>query len=58
MVICYVMLCILCLKSTHKNSLYKTNKHRLVDITLTPGDQMWSLAVVAAAAATTYSDEV
>ena len=38
--LCYVMLCILCLKSTHKNSLYKTNKHRLVDVTLTPGDQM------------------
>ena len=34
----------------------KTNKYRLIDATLTPGDQMLSLA--AAVAATTYSDEV
>ena len=27
-------------------------------VMLTPGQQIWSLAVVAAAAATTYSDEV
>ena len=56
--LCYIMLCILYLKSTHKNSLQKTNKYRLIDATLTPGDQVWSLAVVATAAATTYSDEV
>ena len=57
----YVMLCMLCilyLKSTHKNSLQKTNKYRLIDATLTPGDQVWSLAVVTTTAATTYSDEV
>ena len=55
--LCYVMLCILYLKSMHK-IVYnkKTNKYRLIDATLTPGDQMWSLAAVAAA--TTYSDEV
>ena len=52
------MLCILYLKSTRKNSLQKTNKYRLIDPTLTPGDQAWSLAVVATAAAITYSDEV
>ena len=52
------MLCILYLKSTHKNSLQKTNKYRLIDATLTPGDQVLSFAVVAIAAATTYSDEV
>ena len=56
--VCYVMLCILYLKSTHKNSLQKTNKYRLIDATLTPGDQVWSLAVVTTTAATTYSDEV
>ena len=56
--LCYVMLCILYLKSTHKNSLQKTNKYRLIDATLTPGDQVWSLAVVTTTAATTYSDEV
>ena len=52
------MLCILYLKQTHKNSLQKINEYRLIDATLTPGDQVWSLAVVATAAATTYSDEV
>ena len=52
------MLCILYLKSTHKNSLQKTNKYRLIDAKLTPGDQVWFLAVVATDAATTYSDEV
>ena len=52
------MLCILYLKSTHKNGLQKTNKYRLIDATLTPGDQVWSLPVVATAAATAYSDEV
>ena len=52
------MLCILYLKSTHKNGLQKTNKYRLIDATLTPGDQVWSLGVVATAAATAYSDEV
>ena len=35
----------------------KTNKYRLIDATLTPGDQMWCLVAIAAAA-TTYSDEV
>ena len=34
----------------------KTNKYRLIDATLTPGDQIWCLAAVVAAA--TYSDEV
>ena len=34
----------------------KTNKYRLIDATLTPGEQMWSLAAVVVAA--TYSDEV
>ena len=57
-VLCYFMLYILYLKSNHKNSLQKTNKHRLIDTTLTPGDQVWFLAAVAIAAATTYSDEV
>ena len=52
------MLYILYLKSTHKNNLQKTNKYRLIDAILTPGDQVWPLAVVATAAATTYSDEV
>ena len=52
------MLCIVYLKSTHKNSLQKPNKYRLIDATLTPEDQVWSLAVVATATATTYSDEV
>ena len=52
------MLCILYLKSTHKNSLQKTNKYRLIDAILTPGDQVWSLAVVTTTVATTYSDEV
>ena len=28
------------LRSTHKNSLPKTNKYRLIDATLTPGDQI------------------
>ena len=56
--LCYVMLCIFYLKSTHKNSLRKTNKYRLIDAKLNPGDQVWSLAGVNAAAATTYSDEV
>ena len=55
---CYVMLCILYLKSTHKNSLQKTNEYRLIGATLTPGDQVWSLVVVTTTAATTYSDEV
>ena len=51
------MLYILYLKSMHKIvSKKKTNKYRLIDATLTPGDQMWCLADVAAA--TTYSDEV
>ena len=51
------MLCLLYLKSMHK-IVYnkKTNKYRLIDATLTPGDQMWCLAAVTAA--TTYSDEV
>ena len=52
------MLCILYLRSTHKNSLQKTNKYRLIEATLTPGDQIWSLVTVATATATTYSDEV
>ena len=52
--LCYVMLCILYLKPTHENSLLKISKYRLIDATLTLGDQIWSLA----AAATTYSDEV
>ena len=56
--LCYVMLCIIYLKSNHKNSLQKTNKYWLTDATLTPGDQVWSLAVVTTTAATTYSDEV
>ena len=59
--LCYVILCILYLKSIHKNSLQKTNKlinYRLIDATLTPVDQIWSPTAVAAAAATTYSDEV
>ena len=43
----YVMLYILYLKSTHKNSLQKTIKYRLIDATLTTEDQVWSLAVVA-----------
>ena len=58
MVSCYVMLCILFLKLTHKNSLQKTNEYRLIDATLNPGHQVSSLAVVATAAATIYSDEV
>ena len=51
------MLCILYLKSMDK-IVYnkKTNKYRLIDATLTPGDQIWCLA--AAVAAATYSDEV
>ena len=53
-----MLLCILFLKSTHKNSLQKTNKYRLFDATLTPEDQIWSLTVVTTATATTYSDEV
>ena len=55
--LCYVMLRILYLKSMHK-IVYnkKANKYRLIDATLTPGDQLWCLAVVIAAA--TYSDEV
>ena len=59
--LCYVILCILYLKSIHKNSLQETNQlinYRLIDATLTPGDQIWSPTAVAAAAATTYSDEV
>ena len=52
------MFCILHLKSTHKNSLQKINKYRVIDATLTPGDQVWFLAVVTTTAATTYSDEV
>ena len=56
--LCYIMLCILYLKSTYKNSLQKTNKYRLADATFTPRDQVWSLAVVATAAATIYSNEV
>ena len=55
--VCYVMLCILYLKSMHE-IVYnkKTNKYWLIDATLTPGDQIWCLAAVVAAA--TYSDEV
>ena len=51
------MLCILYLKSMDK-IVYnkKTNKYRLIDATLTPGDQIWWLAAVVAAP--TYSDEV
>ena len=45
-------------KSTHRNSLQKTNKYRLIDATLIPGNQVWSLVVVSIAAATTYSEEV
>ena len=37
---CYIMFCILCLKSTHKDSLYKTNKYQLIDATLTPDNQI------------------
>ena len=54
----YVMLCILYLKSTHENSLQKNSKYWLIDATLTPGDQVWSLAGVTTAVATTYSDDV
>ena len=52
------MLCSLYLKSMHK-IVYnkKTNKYRLIDATLTPGDQIWCLAAAIATAAT-YSDEV
>ena len=51
------MLCILYLKSMDK-IVYnkKTNKYRLIDATLTPGDQIWWLAAVVAPA--TYSDKV
>ena len=51
------MLCILYLKSMDK-IVYnkKTNKYRLIDATLTPGDQIWWLAAVVALA--TYSDKV
>ena len=48
-ILCYVMLCIL-------YNLQKTNKYRLIDVTLTPEDQVWPLAVVTTAAATAYSD--
>ena len=54
----YVMLYILYLKSTHKNSLQKTINYQLIDVALTPGDQVWSLAVITTAAATTYSNDV
>ena len=54
--VCYVMLCIFYLKSIHKIVYNEKLINSLVDATLTPGDQMWCLAVVAAA--TTYSDEV
>ena len=39
--LCYVMLCILYLKSMYK-VVYnkKTNKYRLIDATLTPEDQI------------------
>ena len=52
----YVMLCILYLKSIHK-IVYnkKTNKYRLINATLTPGDQIGCLPVVATA---TTSDDV
>ena len=52
-----MLLCILYLKLMHK-IIYnkKTNKYRLINATLTPGDQTWCLAAVVAAA--TYSDEV
>ena len=40
--LCYVILCYV----------------MLINATLTPGDQIWSLVVVAAAAATIYLDEV
>ena len=55
--VCYVMLCILYWTSMHK-IVYnkKTNKYQLIDATITPGDQIWCLAAVVAAA--TYSDEV
>ena len=56
--LCYVMFCILYLKSAHENSLQKINKYRVIDATLTPGDQVWFLAVVTTTAGTTYSDEV
>ena len=52
------MLCILYLKLTHKNSLQKTINYQLIDVALTPGDQVWSLAVITTAAATTYSNDV
>ena len=54
--LCYVMLCIFYLKSIHKIVYNEKLINSLVDATLTPGDQMWCLDVVAAA--TTYSDEV
>ena len=54
--LCYFMLCIRYLKSMHKIVYNKKHKYRLIDATLTPRDQMWSLAAVVAA--TTYSDEV
>ena len=41
--LCYVILCILYLKSIHKNSLQETHQlinYRLTDATLTPGDQI------------------
>ena len=40
--LCYVMLCIIYLKSTHKNRLQKTNKYRLIDAKLTPGPLLLS----------------
>ena len=55
LMLCYVMLCILYLKWCIK-FIIKTNKYWLIDASRTPGDQMWCLAAVIAAA--TYSDEV
>ena len=38
--------------------MYSLFKYRLIDVTLTPGDQIGFFVVVAAATATTYSDEI
>ena len=56
----YVTLCILYLKSTYKNSLWKTSKYRLIDATLTSGNQIrfFFVVVVILAVVKTYSDEV
>ena len=52
------MLYILFLKSTHKKNLQKSNKYRLIDATLTLGNQVLSLTAVTPTAVATHSDEV